>query len=157
VDAVPAFGMRPRLQLSAQHRGPLPHPCDTAAAGLPGGPHASAVVEHGDLDGVGEVAHGDVRTRGARVAERVRQRLLDDAVGRQVDAGRQCTGPAFAADLDPQARRSERSRQRVQAAEPRLGWATSAVASVRTAARSLPSSRCASRPAASIERSAARA
>ena len=49
-----------------------------------------AIIDDLELETVGGVSYVDAGVRGTGVLERVRQRLLDDPVGREVDARRQC-------------------------------------------------------------------
>ena len=58
----------------------------TAAAALP---VAGAVVADDELDGAVVVAHDDLRVLRVRVLDRVRQALLHESIGRQVDPRRQ--------------------------------------------------------------------
>ena len=73
---------------------PCPPPRAVAAA--------RAVVGDLELDLAVAVADEDLRLVGARVLERVRQALLDEPVGRQVDAGRKLRGLALDPQLDRQ-------------------------------------------------------
>ena len=67
------------------------------------GRSASAVVDDLELDLVGAVAQLHARAAGVAVLERPAERLLHDAVGRQVDADRQLARLALDAELDRQA------------------------------------------------------
>ena len=74
----------------------------------------STVVEHLELDVVAAVANRHPRLRGPRVLERVRQRLLHDPVGGEVDAGRQRPRLALDRELDGQADAAHLLDQRVE-------------------------------------------
>jgi hypothetical protein len=62
----------------------------------------SAVVDHFEFDVVVSVANRHPRVCGSRVFERVRQGLLHDPVGGEVDAGRQRSRLALDRELDRQ-------------------------------------------------------
>ena len=93
-------------EFAAHDRGPLAQP-DEPVAGAAALPPAAAVVDDLELNGIETV--GDAHTRASRpcVLERVRQRLLNDPVGRQVDAWRQLDRLSLDIDLDRQTRRAE--------------------------------------------------
>src|SRR4029453_5495488 len=66
---------------------PLPHPDEPVARPrLAIGRRPRAVVGDLELELVLAIPHGDPGPNGPRVLDRVRERLLDDPVGRQVDA-----------------------------------------------------------------------
>ena len=83
--------------------------------------HPGAVV--GDLDGqlVVPVAEQDPARAGAGVLDHVGQRLLDDPVGRQVDARGQVARLAVARHVDPHARARGPGDQPVQVGQPGRG------------------------------------
>jgi hypothetical protein len=73
---------------------------------------AVAVVADHELDGLRLVVDAHDRARGGRVAHDVDQRLLDDAKGGGVDAGRQVDGVARHLELDGQPRRAHALHER---------------------------------------------
>jgi hypothetical protein len=79
-----------------------------------------AVVDdvHRELDD--PVADGDVRLRRFRVLERVRERLLHDPVGREVEPGRQRRSHALDRQLDRQSGVANLLEQLGELLEPRL-------------------------------------
>src|SRR5207247_793531 len=85
-DAEAAVLAGARLRPAAEQADALLHP-DQAVAGCADA-SADAVVLDLELDPVRSSADDDLRSGGVRVLERVRQRLLDDPVGGEVDAGR---------------------------------------------------------------------
>src|SRR5262245_50642161 len=94
---VTALGPGPCLELGAGDHHALQH-ANEAVAAPPAVAAAGAVVGHGYLDAAASVANDHVRLGRPRVLDRIREALLNEAVGRQVDAGRQLDGVA----LDPQ-------------------------------------------------------
>ena len=104
----PTSDARSRIPIS-------PWPPRAACAG--GGP---AVVAHLDLELVASVAQDHLDPGGASVAKRVRQRLLDDAVGGEVHARRQRRRLSLVADHDLEAAGAHGLGQLVDALEPRL-------------------------------------
>jgi hypothetical protein len=81
----------------------------------------AAVVADVDLERVRAVAERHLGARGAGVAQRVRQRLLDDPVGRQFDPRRQRRRIALAPHDDLEAPGPERGGEVVEAVEAGLG------------------------------------
>src|SRR6478735_2586022 len=81
----PAAGARARLDRAPDERDALAKPDQPVACAVAGGLGASVVGDL-DLDLVLAPADGDPCPRRARVLERVRERLLDHAVRRKVDA-----------------------------------------------------------------------
>src|SRR5205823_4776186 len=81
-------------------------------------PHA--VIEDLELDRRRFVADDHLRLGPTGVLERVRERLLHDSVGGEIDAGRQWHRLALDAQVDAQARVAYLSEQRVQRPEARL-------------------------------------
>jgi hypothetical protein len=79
-----------------------------------------AVVAHGDLQRVRAVRQGDARGCTAGVLDDVGQRLLDDPVGRQLDARRQVAHLAVDAELGRQAVRAHLANQLGQVVQGRL-------------------------------------
>ena len=162
VDAEAALGQRPGLERAAEHRRALAHPRDPAAGAVRG----RAPCRRGRRRGRrARAAPGAERTvtsarRRAGVAQRVRERLLHDPVGGQVDARGQ--RGRVGRDLA----RARRPRGRRRAAARRARRAGRGPAAGAPARRRRPAARrraagaaraSASRPADSIERSAARA
>src|SRR5436190_16263160 len=82
-----AASARPGLQRAAVKLDPLPHPCEPIASAIPG-ECSSTVVCHLDLDLTHAVANDDGSLCRARVLDDVRERLLQDPIGGDVDAGR---------------------------------------------------------------------
>src|SRR5829696_5131874 len=120
LDAEAAAGAGAGLEAAAEGPGPFPHPQDPlAAAGAVAVARPGAAVV-GDLDhhlAVG-VTDGHLGPAGPGVADHVGQRLLDDAVGGQVDGGRQPPRLPLERhrDLDPGPGRL--GDQRVQLGQP---------------------------------------
>ena len=92
---------------------------------------ADAVVAYLDAQLVGPVADGHVGPARARVLERVRQALLDDAVRGEVDRAREREALALDVQVDGQAGAADLVHQRVEAVEPRLGGELGVVAVAR--------------------------
>ena len=82
------------------------------------GPPAGALVVDLDGDAVVGVAHDDRGLRPTGVLEHVRQRLLHDAVGREVDARRHLGRFALDAHVDVDAGAHHVGHQRVEVAQP---------------------------------------
>src|SRR3954447_7404744 len=81
---------RTRLEVPAVQDDPLAHPDDAVptAGRLSDIPLArAALVGHVDVERARVIPEADARTCTARVLERVRQRLLDDAIPGQLDTG----------------------------------------------------------------------
>src|SRR5450756_1872556 len=87
-DGEAALRARARLELSPERGDSLAHAHEAAAAGDAGGDPA-AVVDDLDREHVVLVTYADGDARLAGVLERVGQRLLDDAVGGEIETGRQ--------------------------------------------------------------------
>ena len=81
---------------------------------------APAVVAYLDLHLVGAVADDHVRVAGACVLEHVRQALLNDAIGREVEPSREGVRVTFQMKLDWQSRAADLCEERVEAVEPWL-------------------------------------
>ncbi len=115
----PPPGRGPDSQLAAAERDALAHADEPVAAAV-ARVVAVAVVGHFDLDILSGVPDGDPRVRRAGVLERVRQRLLDDPVRREVDARRELDGRPLDRQLDRQARLAHLLDEFGQRADPRL-------------------------------------
>src|SRR5438128_9053352 len=76
---------RTSLQLAAVDRDALAHPDEAVPASVAAA-GAAAVVAHRQLDVPVAVANHDLRPQRAGVLEGIRQALLDEPVGSQVDA-----------------------------------------------------------------------
>ena len=94
----------------------MPWPPPASGSGAP--PPPSSVTSIATR--VRGVADGDLGAGRVRVAQRVRERLLDDAVGGEVDAGRQRDGRALALDDDLEPRGLDGGGERVEVVEARL-------------------------------------
>ena len=124
VDAEAALGQRPGLERAAEHRRALAHPGDAAAAAVRGRraspPRPSSRTSSSSTPGAR--AHGHLGAARARVAQRVRERLLDDPVGGQVDPrgqrGRVAGALARHRDLEPGG--AQRLGELAEPVEPRL-------------------------------------
>jgi hypothetical protein len=81
---------------------------------------ARPVVADGQLDVTVAVADEYLRVLRAGVLDRVRQPFLDEPVGGEVDAGRQCLGLSLDAQLDRQAPLPRVSDELVEVLEARL-------------------------------------
>ena len=131
-DAAPSIGRRAvttnpvavgwATQRAAQHRRPLPHPDQAAALvrrldAWPArpGPRSSATVISRASDGV---AHDHARVAAARVLERVRERLLDDPVGGDLEARVERALVALDHELHGETGGPELVQQLVEAVEP---------------------------------------
>jgi hypothetical protein len=112
---------RSGFELSVEDRDAFTHPDEAVTVAVCGSwlQHATLV---GDLehDVVRPVADDHVRARAAGVLADVRQRLLHDAVGGEVDAGRQRPPLALDGEVDVQAGRADLLDQRIEAREARL-------------------------------------
>src|SRR5690606_18054955 len=98
---------RAGFEVGTHRRGPLAH--SEGAEARARREHDAPRVRHLEFDEVGSVAQADIRRRvGARMAARVRQRLLRDAV--QVDLGERGHRPR--GSYDPEARRGARRLRR---------------------------------------------
>src|SRR5262249_55571153 len=91
-----------------------------APAALPVAP-AGPTVGDGHFDAPVGVAHEDLGPLRARVLDRVRQALLDEPVGGQVDPGRQPHRVALDPQLDRQPRLARVLDQPLELLEARLG------------------------------------
>jgi hypothetical protein len=97
----PALDGPSGLERAAVQPYPFAHPGDPVATPRPVRT-ASTVVDYLKLDVVAVVANGHPRVGGSRVLERVRQGLLHDPLGREVDAGRQSSRLALDGELHGQ-------------------------------------------------------
>jgi hypothetical protein len=91
---------RPGGQRAAVEGRALAHPDDPVAGTVAIGARPTAVVGDLELDLAVAVAHDDARASVTGVAQDVREALLEDAVGGQVEAGRQCPGLPGHGELD---------------------------------------------------------
>ena len=99
------------LERAAEQRDPLAHADGARArAGRAPALGAGAVVEDRQLELVGAVAQAHLGAQRPRVLDHVGQRLLDDPVGREVDAGRQRPRLRPRPRARPRARRRARAR-----------------------------------------------
>ena len=119
-------GLRADLEVSTDHRHPLPHP-DDAVTGVrrprPAWPAAGAIVDDRQSQvGVAE-AHLDPGRAVAGVAQGVGQRFLDDTKCRHVDALGQWPGPAFHDEFDRQPGLAGTRQQGVQPGQAGLRFA----------------------------------
>ena len=135
-DAQPAHAARRRRAATARTSKPRPSrgpavsvpPNSAARSRMPtrpwppglGGGGALAGVGDRQLERVGAVAERDRGVRAAGVLDDVRQRLLHDPVGGQVDALRQRPRLALDGQLDADAGGAGALEQLVELAEPRL-------------------------------------
>ena len=90
-----------RRIVAAQHRHPFPH-ADQAVAGSRPRRASCACVADLERDRSLLVPHRHVRPRRPGVLERVRERLLDDPVGGELDAERQLAPLSLDLELDRQ-------------------------------------------------------
>src|SRR5919106_1468424 len=97
-EAEAATGSIPCFERPAEERDSLPDAEQPMTRRRRG--RALAIVDDLDLDEALAVADPDAGTRGAGMAQDVRQRLLDDPVRGQLDARREPGGLAFDADFD---------------------------------------------------------
>ena len=109
--ANPPLGCRPASRLAAVECHALAHADEPVTAARDWRRVAGAVVGDLELERVRAVANVDARARLTCVLERVRQRLLHDPVGRQLDPDRQLASLAFDLELDRKAGFSELRRR----------------------------------------------
>ena len=86
-----------------------------------GGAVTRAVVDDGEIDGVGAVGDSHAGACGPGVLEGIGEPLLDDPMGRDVDPWWQIEGGPFDRDLDWQPRAAHRRGQLVDATQAWLG------------------------------------
>src|SRR3954468_11519766 len=108
-----------RSELSPEKSHPLAH-TQEPVAGSVAIAWAAPGVRDFDLQVFGPVTDGNPGSRRTCVLERVRQRLLDDPVCREIHAGRQDDRLALNALLDGGPRNPDFRAPRVQVAEARL-------------------------------------
>src|SRR5581483_530986 len=118
-DREAAFGPRTGVELAAEDGDPLPH-ADQPVAAAAAVARTAAVVEDLERELAGPVGDTDDRGRPAAVLERVRQRLLDDAVRRQVDAERDWSLFALDSQVDRQTGIAHPVRELVEVGEAAL-------------------------------------
>src|SRR4029453_5001981 len=99
-DDEAANWMRTGFDRAAVHRHALAHTREPVTAGAVLALRRPPVVRDLEVDGVPAVADGPPRVRGPCVLDRVRQRLLDDPVGGEVEAGRELDRVALDCQLD---------------------------------------------------------
>ena len=156
MDGEAAVGSPAGVEATAVERDALAHADETVAAARGACGPPGPVVDDLELERVGAVADVNLGVSVAGVLERVRQRLLDDPVGRELDPGRQRAALA----LDARARRGGRPRASASRAPARRRDRAAATASRRASLRSIPTSRrisvSAPRPICSIVSSTSR-
>jgi hypothetical protein len=99
-DRVASVPARAGVQLAAEQVDPFPHPGQPVTGLVGGGGWGLAIIGDVKSESVGVVVDDNARPRRSGVFEGVRERLLDDAVGGQVEAGGQRPRPALHPDLD---------------------------------------------------------
>ena len=97
VAAVPAGA---GVQLAAEQVDSFPHPGQPVTGAVGGRGWGLAVIDDVQSEGVGVVVDDNARPRRSGVFEGVGERLLDDAVGGQVEAGGQRPRPALHPEVD---------------------------------------------------------
>ena len=112
-----ACGRGENLQFATVERYPLTHPHDAVTANR-GGAGPGTVVANLDLQSVADPLYGDNRRSGACVFPHVCQRLLNDAVHRELDARGE--GPVVNTKLDRMPGGPRLGRKLVEVAEPWL-------------------------------------
>ena len=119
-DAVPALLARTGADRAAEHRRALAHAAQSVTGGLCPGRGGGAVVLDRHLERVGPEAEADGRVRGTGVPAHVRQRLLDDPVGAQLEARREWTDRSLDAELDVESAPAALIGELLQVGERRL-------------------------------------
>ena len=121
MERVPAAGPRSGLELAAVDGDALAHPDETVAAALRlpvGEPRPSSLTTSSTPSS--PVADDHLGPGGVRVLHRVRQAFLDEAVGGEVDAGRQLGRVALDLDVDREAGLARLLDEPVEVLEARL-------------------------------------
>jgi len=108
-----------RAQLAVVEADPLLHADQAVPAAVSVGA-VRAAVDDLQLELRGRPAHGDRGRRGAGVLDRIGERLLDDAVGGQVDAGRQRARLALDGERDGESGGARALDEAVELAHGRL-------------------------------------
>ena len=106
------------LEDASDHSDPLAHSRKTVT--IAAFSCCAAIVGDLELELVARVAHDDAGVGWASVLERVRERLLHDAVGGDVDARRQRRSVALDPQLDGQTGLAHMLNQPVEVAQARL-------------------------------------
>src|SRR5918999_254925 len=122
MDLEAVVAARPGAERAAEEGGALAHADEAVPAGA-GDARAQrrvAAVGDAELERVRPVPERGSGVGSAGVLDDVGQGLLDDAVGRQVDALRQRTRLALHGELGPQPGRARPLQEAVEVAQPRL-------------------------------------
>ena len=121
-DPKPAVPRRSGLHRSTQYSGPLAHPDEATAVTVRGvARRSAAVVDHVDVDGVRAVANRHGGPCGVAVTQRVRQRLLHDAIRRDVDTDRKRRRLALLGHRDVETCTASDGGELVDARQPGCG------------------------------------
>src|SRR5450756_2253795 len=120
-DGEAALRARARLELSPEGGDSLAHAHEAAAFAGDAGGDPAAAVDDLDRERVVLVTYSHGRARLAGVLERVGQRFLDDAVGGEIEAGRQRARVSLHAQGDGQPGLADLLAQPLQLAEARGG------------------------------------
>ena len=111
---------RTRRDVAAEEGDTLADAGQAVATVAVGGDGRVAVVADGDVDGAFAVAHDNRGARAGSMLDDVRERLLDDAIGGQIDARREDPLSAFDRDVDNETRAANGRHESVEPLEPRL-------------------------------------
>src|SRR5438270_114168 len=110
-----------RFEAAAEEADSLPHADDSVATGeRPVIGRPPPIVLNGDFDGSSVASHRNADVDGPRMLEHIGQRLLGDAIGREVDSRWDSVLSTAFVDIDHQARLSDLVDQQVEMTEAGL-------------------------------------